>query len=99
MATILHLEGLNLPMILPRFKPAYSVGQIREGHKPYHLRQYRKVGHRPQKTCLMIARCLVGCCYIIRRAMGQGLYPRVCQKSLDIDVTFGLHKQLIENIV
>ena len=31
--------------------------------------------------------------------MGQGLYPRVCQKSLDIDVAFGLHKQLIENIV
>ena len=56
MVTILHLEGLNLPMILPRFKPAYSVGQIREGHKPYHLRQCRKVGHRPQKTWLMIAR-------------------------------------------
>ena len=99
MVTILHLKGLNLPMILPRFKPAYSVGQIKRGHKLYHLRQCRKVGHRLQKTWLMIARCLVVCCYIIRRAMGQGLYPRVCQKSPHIDVTFGLHKQLIENIV
>jgi len=49
MVTILHLEGLNLQMILPRFKPAYSVGQIKESHKPYHLQQCRKVGHRLQK--------------------------------------------------
>ena len=27
--------------------------------------------------------------------MGQGLYPGVCQKSLDIDLMFGLNKQLI----
>ena len=43
----------------------------------------------------MIARCLERRSYIIRRAMGQGLYPGVCQKSLDIDWMFGLHKQLI----
>ena len=47
----------------------------------------------------MIARCLVSRLYIIKRAMGRGLYREVRQKSPDIDLMFGLHKQLIENVV
>ena len=31
--------------------------------------------------------------------MGRGLYPGVRQKSPEIDLMFGLHKQLIENVV
>ena len=34
-----------------------------------------------------------------KRAKGRGLYPGVRQKSLDIDLMSGFHKQLIENVV
>ena len=47
----------------------------------------------------MIARYLVSRLYIIKRAKGRGLYPGVRQKSPNIDLVSGLHKQLIENVV
>ena len=46
----------------------------------------------------MIARYLVSRLYIIGIAMVRGLYPGVGQKSPDIDLMFGLHKQRIENV-
>ena len=46
----------------------------------------------------MIARYLVSRLYIIAIAMVRGLYPGVRQKSPDIDLMFGLHKQRIENV-
>ena len=46
----------------------------------------------------MTARYLVSRLYMIGIAMVRGLYAGVRQKSPDIDLMFGLHKQRIENV-
>lgn len=81
---------LHLPSKLPRFYCEY-----RSDLRRSLLASLTTV----QKASLMIVHCVPSRLCRVKRARGQGLYPGIHQKSPDVVLMFGLHRQLIEFVV